>query len=347
MHLSKGTRSIIIWLAAVYILIACIVMVGGITRLTRSGLSIVEWKPFTGVVPPLTEEAWNQEFEKYKKYPEYQKLNKGMTLSEFKFIFFWEFTHRLLGRLVGFVFLIPFLFFYYKKRLQGELLRKIGFAFILGGLQGFMGWYMVSSGLSSMPRVSHYRLAAHLLLAIFIMMYILWIGLGVYFAEKRPDWRESKTANNLARFSWAITALVIFQILYGAFTAGLRAGYIFNTFPLMGTQWVPDGMAQQMPGWINLFENIITVQFIHRYLGWVVLFSVILFFFYSRRFSLGSLQRKGIQALFVAVSIQFLLGVFTILFLVPVSLGVIHQVGAVLLLSLAVYVNYIIKMEST
>jgi len=333
-------------------------MVGGITRLTRSGLSIVEWKPFTGIIPPLSEESWQEEFEKYKKYPEFQKINHQMTLSEFKFIFFWEFMHRLLGRVIGFVFLIPFIYFYRKKYLTGELLYKTGIAFILGGLQGFMGWYMVQSGLDKIPRVSHYRLAAHLLLALFIMMYILWILLEIYFSKagsagtsdkitaEAQDQRSQENAAQkisfakLQKSSWALTILIVFQIIYGAFTAGIRAGYLYNTFPLMGLKWIPDEIFQMSPAWINFFENMVTVQFIHRSAGWMVLFATGLFYFYSRKFSLRNFQKKGILILLFSVFIQFILGIFTILYSVPVSTGVIHQMGAVFLLSAAVFVNF-------
>ncbi|MDH5657322.1 MAG: COX15/CtaA family protein [Spirochaetia bacterium] len=346
MGLDPKYRSIVIWLFSIYFFVGLMVMVGGITRLTRSGLSIVEWEPFTGIIPPLSETSWQEEFENYKQYPEYKKNNRGMTLEEFKFIFFWEFIHRLLGRLVGFLFLIPFLYFVIRKSLKGKDIYLTAAAFVLGGLQGFMGWFMVESGLREMPRVSHYRLAAHLLLALLIMMYIFWIALYIYFRERRilP---ELKHAERLRNFSWFITALIVFQIMYGAFTAGIRAGYMYNTFPLMGNSLIPSEIFNLNPAWINFFENMSAIQFIHRTLAWILLPLILFFFFYSKKFHLDRLSRSSIAFLLLSINAQFIIGIFTILYAVPVFLGVLHQMGAVVLLTFSVLINFSLTSRSS
>ena len=317
------------------------VIIGGVTRLTRSGLSMVEWHPISGIMPPLTDIAWETEFEKYQQYPEYQKLNQGMTLPQFKFIFFWEYVHRLIGRLLGIFFIIPFAYFLIKKKLNPPLMKKLLFMFVLGGLQGLYGWYMVKSGLVDNPHVSHYRLAGHLILAFGLMAYIFWTALTVN-KEKFP----LSTAYNKEKlqpvFNWII-AVIILQIIYGAFTAGLKAGYGWNTFPKMAGEWVPRGLLPLSPIWKNFVEHTFTVQFIHRLLGWVLTMLIPGFWRYCKGFQLTPQQVKAIDWLLWAILIQFGLGVLTLIMVVPVWLGVLHQAGAVILLMTAVYIRFLLN----
>jgi cytochrome c oxidase assembly protein subunit 15 len=282
-------------------------------------------------LPPLTDEAWHLEFEKYKQYPQYQKVNQGMELSEFKFIFWWEYGHRLLGRLIGFVFAVPLLIFALQKKVRGTLAFKLGTALVLGGAQGFLGWYMVKSGLVDRPSVSHFRLAAHLLLALFLMCFLYWIAMDL-----RAPLRRSWNASRLKPLSVAFLCLLSLQIFYGALTAGLHAGHMYNTFPTMNGLWIPQGIGSMGPV-LDFLENPVTIQFVHRCLGWLVLFSAIGLFFLSRKESqLTPRQKWSFQALLVMVMVQFALGVFTLLYMVPVALGSLHQMGACVLLLLAV-----------
>lgn len=326
---SRGVRT---WLLLTVLMIFAMVAIGGLTRLTRSGLSIVEWKPISGVIPPITEEQWQAEFTKYKQYPEYQKVNKdrGMTVDEFKSIFYWEFSHRLLGRLIGFVFAIPLLYFALRRRIKGTLATKLVIALLLGGLQGLVGWLMVKSGLVDMPRVSHYRLATHLGLALFLMCFIFWIAQDLRFPKRL------RLTDALPKASIAFLVLVSLQILFGALTAGLRAGHFYNTFPTMNGFWFPPDIGL-MGGIRDIFENPVTVQFIHRCLGWLTFFSAVtLGWIAFRKTDLTPRSRFSLMALAGMASIQFLLGVLTLLHFVPVGLGSAHQMGACILLILSV-----------
>jgi cytochrome c oxidase assembly protein subunit 15 len=328
---TQENTGIRIWLLLTALMVFLMVAVGGLTRLTRSGLSIVEWKPISGVLPPLTDEAWHAEFEKYKQYPQYQKVNQDMELNEFKFIFWWEYGHRLLGRLIGFVFAVPLLIFALQKKVRGTLAFKLGTALVLGGAQGFLGWYMVKSGLVDRPSVSHFRLAAHLLLALFLMCFLYWIAMDLR-APLRRHWNASR----LKPLSVAFLCLLSLQIFYGALTAGLHAGHMYNTFPTMNGLWIPQGIGSMGPV-LDFLENPVTIQFVHRCLGWLVLFSAIGLFFLSRKESqLTPRQKWSFQALLVMVMVQFALGVFTLLYMVPVALGSLHQMGACVLLLLSV-----------
>jgi cytochrome c oxidase assembly protein subunit 15 len=328
---TQSNPGIRIWLLITSLMIFSMVAVGGLTRLTRSGLSIVEWKPISGVLPPLTEEAWHAEFVKYKQYPEYQKVNKGMELHEFKYIFYWEYAHRLLGRLIGFVFALPLLVFALQRKVKGTLARKLFIALVLGGAQGALGWYMVKSGLVERPSVSHFRLAAHLLLALFLMCFLYWIALDL----RAPLWRRSDDSR-LKPLSLAFLGLLSLQIFYGALTAGLRAGHMYNTFPKMNGLWIPQGIGSMGPI-LDFLENPVTVQFVHRVLGWLVLFAAIGLYTMSRKQSdLSPRQKSSFLAMFVMVLVQFGLGVFTLLYSVPVALGSLHQMGACVLLLLTI-----------
>ena len=243
---SKTNKHITTWLTSACLLIFLMVIIGGVTRLTRSGLSMVEWHPISGVVPPMYNSAWVAEFEKYQQYPEYQKLNQNMTLSQFKFIFFWEYVHRLIGRLLGIFFIIPFAYFLIMKKLNPPLIKKLLFMFFWGGLQGLYGWYMVKSGLVDNPHVSHYRLAGHLVLAFGLMAYILWTALDIN--QERFTKGTSYNKKHLRPVLHWIIVLIMLQIIYGAFTAGLKAGYGWNTFPKWQDSGYPVACFPYLPG---------------------------------------------------------------------------------------------------
>ena len=281
------------------------------------------------------------EFEKYQQYPEYQKLNQGMTLSQFKFIFFWEYVHRLIGRLLGIFFIIPFAYFLTKKKLNLPLMKKLLYMFVLGGLQGLYGWYMVKSGLVDNPHVSHYRLAGHLVLAFGIMAYILWTALDIN--QERFKRGTSYNKKHLRPVLHWIFALIMLQITYGAFTAGLKAGYGWNTFPKMAGQWIPGDLLPLSPWYLNLLEHNLTVQFIHRMLGWGLCMLIPGYWRYTRGFNLTHQQDFAITTLMNIVILQFLLGMLTIIWVVPIWLGVLHQAGAFVLLAVCVCSYFLIN----
>ena len=338
---SDSTRSVAIWLITIAVLIFAMVVLGGVTRLTRSGLSIVEWQPIMGVVPPLTERQWASEFEKYRQTPEYRKVNSGMTLDSFQRIYYVEWTHRLLGRLIGVAFFFPLLYFALRRRLPKALLPKLGAIFVLGGLQGALGWFMVQSGLVDVPRVSPYRLAAHLLLAVAIYAYVVWIVLGLL----RPN-DGAPQQNGLRAFGWTVTALVFLMILAGAFVAGTKAGFVFNTFPLMHDAFLPPGLYAMEPWWVNLFENVATVQFNHRVLAYVLLATVLVYWWRGRNATPLHATRHLFDALLVAVLVQFGLGVSALLLVVPVWLGAAHQGGALIVLTIALALNHSLRNDA-
>jgi len=342
---TKTPKIVGYWLLLGAFLVITMVTIGGITRLTHSGLSMVTWKPVTGVIPPLNEKQWLTEFNEYKTSPEYIKKNYHFTLKDFKSIFIWEYIHRLLGRILGFVFLIPFLFFFFTKKLKKPVLVKnLIIIFLLGGLQGFIGWFMVKSGLINNPNVSHYRLALHLSTALFLYSYILWTALGVFYPNYKAKDLLLKPLSNLLKI------LLIFlgiQIVYGAFVAGLKAGLIFNTFPKMGAVWFPNiiNSAIHKNGLISLTNNMVSVQFIHRWMA-VIVFSIAIYIFIrSKKLMLSFKQRRVINFLFFIVIIQFLLGVFTLLNHVPILLGILHQLGGVALLTTIVTSLYFFKRK--
>jgi len=292
---------------------------------------MVTWKPVTGIFPPTTEQQWEAEFEQYKTSPEYQKQNHHFTVEEFKSIYWPEFLHRLLGRIIGLVFLIPFFYFLFTKKLKDKkLLFHLLIIFLLGGLQGFIGWYMVKSGLVDIPSVSHYRLAIHFITALTLFSYILWTSLEIL--------RPIKVDNPIPKIQKLLVVLLCFtvvQLIYGAFVAGLKAGLFFPTFPKMGSDWVPQsiGMALDTYGLKSLVEFPALVQFIHRWLAAVIVLLAIWLFIKGKKSELTNGQNNSLLFILIAVSIQFLLGVFTLLYAVPISLGVLHQLGSVVLLS--------------
>ena len=326
--MNSSNKKIIFWLYSGCILIFAMVIIGGITRLTGSGLSITEWKVITGTIPPLNEMQWQQEFSQYQLSPQFQKINADFTIDDFKQIYFWEYFHRLIGRMIGLVFLIPFLFFYFKKQIDKKLLPKLIIIFLLGAWQGFLGWYMVKSGLQNNPFVSHYRLAIHLVNAFITFGYIFWVAQDLRF----PSTKNKPTTKNLLWLSISIFILLIIQITYGAFVAGLHAGHIFNTWPKMGDEWIASAVSSSFEneGVSSIFNSLAIVQFIHRTLGLLV-FSLIFGVWLNKKsksWSLNSQQLFSINLSMLIVLIQILLGIFTLLFSVPVWLGVIHQAGA-------------------
>lgn len=314
------------------------IILGGVTRLTNSGLSMVEWEPIMGTIPPLNQSEWEETFQKYRAFPEYQKLNKGMSLNEFKSIFWFEYAHRLLGRTIGIVFLLPFLYFLFAGKVRRSLVPKLVLMFILGGMQGLLGWYMVKSGLVDNPRVSQYRLTAHLIAAVAIYSYMFWVALSLL--SPMANNANSPGIAGLRKYALGITALVIVMILSGGFVAGTRAGFAFNTFPLMQGYFFPPGMFAMSPAYINLFENIATIQFNHRILAYVLCIAIPLFWFASRRVTLEGRTQVGFHVLLIVLVLQVVLGISTLLLVVPVPLAAAHQGGALIVLTAALFINH-------
>ncbi len=325
-------RAVRVWLFSVAALIALMVVVGGATRLTESGLSIVEWKPVTGALPPLGEAQWHEAFEAYKKIPQYQALNAGMDLSQFKTIFWWEWSHRLLGRVIGIVYLLPFLYFLWRGALAAELKRRLWLIFGLGALQGVVGWWMVASGLSQRIEVSHYRLATHLVLALLIYAAIVWTlrRLG----EREPI----ATPARLKITSFVLVAVTFVQLYLGALVAGLRAGLVYNTWPDIDGAFIPSAahLWFDTPWWRNLFDNTLTVQFEHRMTAYALLALAAFHAFDALRARLPRAAVSGAWWLLAAVALQATLGVLTLLHQVPIMLALTHQAVAIGVLTLAV-----------
>jgi heme a synthase len=324
-------RAVRWWLISVAVLIALMVLVGGATRLTESGLSIVEWKPVTGTVPPLSEAQWTEAFEAYKKIPQYRELNAGMNLHEFKTIFWWEWSHRLLGRFIGVAYLLPFLFFLWRGGLSGELKRRLWLLFGLGALQGAVGWWMVASGLSERVEVSQYRLATHLVLALLIFAGIVW-------TLRRLGAQQQVAGSTRLKLTSALLVVATFVQLYlGALVAGLRAGRVYNTWPEIDGAFIPSAerLWFETPWWRNLFDNVLTVQFEHRMTAYALFALAALHAFDAVRSRAGA-AASGALWLFAAVSLQAVLGILTLLNQVPIGLALAHQAVAIIVLTLAV-----------
>lgn len=319
-------------------MIYAMVVLGGVTRLTRSGLSMVTWEPIMGVIPPLTKHQWDETFDRYKKFPEYEDINRGMTLREFKSIFYFEYAHRLLGRSIGLVFLLPFLYFLVRRRIRRSLVPKLITMFILGGLQGLLGWYMVRSGLVNQPHVSQYRLTAHLITAFLIYAYILWTALSLLTPE--PVNAQRPQVHTLGRLARILAAGVVLVAISGGFVAGTKAGFAFNTFPLMNGHFVPAGYLAMEPRWSNFFDNIATVQFDHRWLAITLATSIVLFWIYARRADLAGRSRVVLHLMLVMVLTQVTLGITTLLFVVPVPLAAAHQAGALMLFTIMLLLSH-------
>lgn len=336
-------RPVLIWLLTGAVLIALMVVIGGITRLTHSGLSMVDWDPIMGSIPPSSEAEWKNAFEQYKQFPEYQKKNFDMELEGFKSIYFWEYIHRMWGRMMGLAFIIPFGIFLFQGRIRGELLKQCLLILLGGAIVAGLGWFMVLSGLHKMPDVSHYRLAVHLVTAFSLFAFVLWTAFGVRWPRSVVPPPEKRYLLNWGR---AFLAILLFQVIYGAFVAGLGAGYLFNTWPKMGEAWLPDALARLEPLWRNFLEGKAGVQFIHRTLA-ILLFIMgvrMLWPLVSKPFP-APLKKAGF--LFgAALLFQFLLGIFTLILEVPITLGVLHQVGALLLLAADLYLMHRTKVVS-
>ena len=328
-------RNVAVWLLLCAAMVFAVVVVGGITRLTHSGLSIVEWQPLVGTLPPLSQADWETLFAKYRETPEFKLVNFDIDLAGFQRIFWWEWIHRLLGRLIGAVFLLPFLWFLVRGRLERSLAWKLWGVFLLGALQGALGWFMVKSGLVEDPRVSHFRLTAHLGVAFAIFAAELWIAIGLLASGSR-----SRSNRNLARLALGIAALVFVMSLSGGFVAGLRAGYAYNTFPLMNGNFVPPEILMLDPLWKNFLYNMATVQFVHRGIGWILIVLVPLLWWRATAAGLEPRQRLSCHVLVTALMLQVTLGIATLLLAVPVALGAAHQGGAVLVLAAALWAAY-------
>jgi len=331
----RDNRLVAAWLAVCCLLVFSMIVLGGVTRLTQSGLSMVEWDPIMGVVPPLSEREWQEAFTKYQAFPEYQVANKDMSLAGFKGIFYVEYAHRVLGRSLGVIFFLPFLFFLLSGRLARGLVVKLVVLFLLGGAQGLMGWYMVKSGLIDIPRVSPYRLTAHLMLALLIFGYMLWLLLDVL----RRDSLVPLVPAGVRRYAAVVLLAVATMVFTGGFVAGTRAGFAFNTFPKMYGRWLPEGLWAMQPGWSNLFENIVTVQFIHRCLALLLALLILGFWVFVRRKGADQI-RRACDLLLLLVLIQISLGIATLINIVPVPLAVAHQAGALVVFAMALFIYH-------
>jgi cytochrome c oxidase assembly protein subunit 15 len=320
-----------VWLLAVCAMIFAMVVLGGVTRLTFSGLSMVEWEPVTGWLPPLTEAQWQAAFDAYREYPEYQKVNAGMALAGFKSIFWMEYLHRLWGRLIGLAYAVPFAVFLLRGWMDRPLILRAGIGLLLGGFQGWLGWYMVQSGLVDRPDVSAYRLTAHLAAALAIHGYLFWLALGLLGAGPRL----ARAAPVVRRAAVLVLALVCVTILSGGFVAGLDAGFAYNTFPTMDGDWLPPGLYGLEPFWLSAFEDIATVQFNHRMLAMATLAATAWFWWRARGDDLSAAERRVIDLLGLAAAAQAGLGLITLLWVVPILAAAAHQAVAVALFTIA------------
>ncbi len=326
-------RAVRWWLVSIAALIAIMVLVGGATRLTESGLSIVEWKPVTGTLPPLSQEQWTQAFEAYKTIPQYRELNAGMSLAEFKTIFWWEWSHRLLGRVIGVAYLLPFLWFLWRGALSAELRRRLWLIFGLGALQGVVGWWMVASGLSQRVEVSQYRLATHLVLALLIFAAVVWT------LRRMADRQRSAASSRLKIASVALVMVTFVQLYLGALVAGLRAGRVYNTWPDIDGALIPSAarLFFETPWWRNLFDNALTVQFEHRMTAYVLFTIALLHLLDAVRSGAGAAAVNGALWLAAGIALQATLGILTLLNQAPAPLALAHQAVAIAVLTLAIF----------
>ena len=341
MTTTNSQRAVAWWLFACCALVFLTMVVGGVTRLTHSGLSIVEWKPLIGALPPLSHADWLELFAKYQQTPEFIKRNHDMTLEGFQFIFWWEWAHRLSGRLIGVVFFLPYVWFLVRGRLRGALAGKVFGFFILGGLQGAMGWYMVKSGLVDDPRVSQYRLAAHLGLAFLLFGLMYWTGLGMLQPRRAAGAVWQKSALATRRLGNWLVALVFIMVLSGALVAGIRAGLAYNTFPLMNGHFLPPEAFVVEPLWLNFFTNMATVQFDHRLIAWALMGLIP--WFSWRIWTETPTARLPAAVLTLWLAVQVGLGIATLLLQVPVALGAAHQAGAMVLFGIVLWANHAIR----
>jgi cytochrome c oxidase assembly protein subunit 15 len=327
----RDRRAVRIWLGVVVFTLFCLVLVGGATRLTDSGLSITEWKPIHGVIPPLSAAEWEEEFRLYQRIPQYQELNSGMTVDDFKSIFWWEWAHRFLARSIGLVFALPLLFFWFTGRIEKRLRWPLVGVLALGGFQGFIGWWMVSSGLTKLVSVSQYRLATHLVIACLIFAACLWIMRGL-----SPHRDDTPPTSKSVWAAGAIAFLVLFQIYLGALVAGLDAGLSYNSWPLMDGAVIPDDLFLRQPWWINLFENPKTVQFVHRWGAYLLWAATLLHMIVSLKMSPRSTHARRSVVLFALVTLQAVIGIATLVMQVPLHLALTHQAMALVVLGFAI-----------
>jgi cytochrome c oxidase assembly protein subunit 15 len=330
-------RQVAVWLILCAAVIFGMIALGGITRLTHSGLSMVEWKPLMGIIPPLSDQAWLETFSKYQQFPEYEKINHGMDLAGFKSIFMYEYLHRLLGRLIGVIFLFPMLYFAYRGRLRPGWTPKLLILFCLGGLQGLLGWYMVKSGLVNNPHVSQYRLTAHLGAAVALYLYMVWLSFDLWFTRRES---AGSTYRPYARWSLVLVGLVYLMILSGGLVAGTRAGLAYSTWPLMGDSFVPAGLYASTPAWLSMFEDVTTIQFNHRIFAYVLFVLLNGYALLVLRSGVEGRERLGAILLIVALLLQVTLGISTLLLHVPVALASAHQMGSVMLLTACIYLSH-------
>lgn len=330
-------QAVATWLLVCCALVFAMVVLGGITRLTGSGLSMVDWRPLMGWLPPLSDTEWQRVFEMYQSSPEYQKVNSHMDVDGFRSIFWLEYLHRLLGRTIGIVFLIPFLFFVVRGYIRKSEWAKYLLMFVLGGMQGVLGWYMVKSGLVDVPHVSQYRLTAHLVAAFAIYAYMFWVAMTLLFPA------SGATKHRWYPRALGLTVLTSLTIVSGGFVAGLKAGKIYNTFPMMGDHWLPPGLLALTPAWRNFFDNMATVQLDHRILAITTLIATASFWFFARQSDLPDRTRPALTALLHTVLIQVILGITTLLLMVPVALGAAHQAVAMLLFTISLYILHSLR----
>ena len=328
-------RAVALWLIACCAMVFLMVVIGGITRLTESGLSITQWQPVSGVLPPLGEAQWQAAFARYQAIPQYRAVHAGMSLAAFKGIYFWEYLHRLWGRLIGFVFAAPFLYFLARRRVPARLAPKLAGIFALGALQGAVGWYMVASGLEDRIEVSQYRLALHLAMAVLIYAAMLWVALDLLSPSA---WRGEN--GGLRRGATLVLLLAFVTLVAGSFVAGTRAGYLDNTFPLMEGRFVPPGYWHEAPWWRNFFENLVAVQFDHRVLAETTFAAILVLWLASLRAALAPPLRLAMHLLLGMALIQVGLGIATLLLVVPLPVAVLHQAGALGVITLALVVRH-------
>jgi len=329
----QHSRQIAYWLFFCAAVIFGMILLGGVTRLTNSGLSMVDWKPLMGIVPPLSEADWQHMFFKYQQFPEYQKINMGMSLDAFKSIFMYEYLHRVLGRLIGVIFILPFLFFYFTKRIKAGLTPKLLIMLLGGGFQGLLGWYMVKSGLVDKPDVSQYRLTAHLGAAVLIYSFILWTAFGLVSPK-------SSQPSQLKTFAYRLSGLIFLMILSGGLVAGTKAGYAYPTWPLMGDSFIPAGLYSMSPGWLAAFEDMTTIQFNHRIFAYVIVALILTFAAKALKSDIQGPAKIGLFFMLGFLVLQVTLGISTLIFYVPVPVAAAHQVGAVALLSASLFVSH-------
>ena len=328
----SDNRRIAKWLLICCALVFVMVVLGGVTRLTGSGLSMVDWRPVTGILPPMSDAAWADAFAMYQESPEFQKVNSQMNVHDFKGIFWLEYLHRLLGRTIGLVFFVPFLVFAWKGYIRRNEWPKYTAMFVLGGMQGVLGWYMVKSGLVDNPNVSQYRLTAHLLAAFAIYAFMFWTALSLIYPSANTN------VHPWYKKSLGLLGLISVTVVSGGFVAGLKAGKVYNTFPMMGDYWIPPGSFALEPWWRNFFDNIATVQFDHRVLALTTFALIVTYWLTIPKVDLPVRVRKGVNALLHTSILQVVLGISTLLLVVPIPLAAAHQGVAMVLFTVALFV---------